>query len=126
MFNEKDKNHAALFLVLLNICTFAVFAQAQQPGRQTYTVRGEILSLVDGLPLANIRVYLKGTDYNAVSDSAGVFVIKGVPTGTYDVIAKYPDFDATILKDVIVPPPARKSFVFNLEPAEKATPLPYF
>ena len=126
MFTEKDCSLKRLYLVLLLIGLTLGTLQAQQPGRQTYTVRGEILSLVDGLPLANIRVYLKGTDYNAISDSAGVFRINGVPAGTYDVIAQYPDFDATILKDVAVPPPAKKSFVFNLEPAEKATPLPYF
>lgn len=126
MFTVKDYSLKNLYFVLLLISLALGTLHAQQTRRQTYTVRGEILSLVDGLPLPNIRVYLKGTDYNAVSDSAGVFRIKGVPAGAYDVIAKYPDFDATILKDVVVPPPARKSFVFNLEPAEATAPLPYY
>lgn len=125
MFAVKDYKIRFLFLTLLQLGIATQFLFAQQPTRQTYTVRGEILSLVDGLPLANIRVALKGTDYQAVSNSAGVFEVKGVPAGTYDVIAKYPDFDATILKDVIVPPTAQKSFVFNLEPAEQTKPLPY-
>lgn len=98
---------------------------AQKHAQQTYTVRGEILSLVDGLPLANITVYLKDTEFTAVSDTGGVFAIKGVPAGVYDVVAKYPDFDATILKNVEVPPRSRKDFVFNLEPTNGASSLPY-
>jgi hypothetical protein len=125
MFTVKDYTIKFIFLAMLQLGAATQLIFAQQPSRQTYTVRGEILSLVDGLPLANIRVALKGTDFQAVSNSAGVFEIKGVPAGTYDIIAKYPDFDATILKDVIVPPPAKKSFVFNLEPADGAKPLPY-
>lgn len=125
MFKVKDKTPAFALFILLSMMICVQSAFAQQTNRKTYTVRGEILSLVDGLPLANIAVYLKGTDHSAYSDSNGVFEIKGVPAGTYDVIAKYPDFDATILKGVAVPPPAKKSFVFNLEPANNSRPLPY-
>ena len=121
---KDDRLFQALITILL-AALLSTPADAQTARRQTYTVRGEILSLVDGLPLPNIRVYLKGTEYSAISDSNGVFEIKGVPAGVYDVIAKYPDFDATILKDVAVPPTAKKSFVFNLEPATAAKSLPF-
>lgn len=120
---KEFKNSALLTMTSLLLLCSQVMGQI--PTRQTYTVRGEILSLIDGLPLPNIEVYLKGTNYSAISDSNGVFQIKGVPAGTYDIVAKYPDFDATILKDVVVPPPARKSYVFNLEPVAATRSLPY-
>lgn len=121
MFMKKDAWRILCVAILLG--SHMAYGQVQEG--KTYTVRGEILSLVDGLPLSNIAVFLKGTDYTAHSDSNGVFEIKKVPAGVYDVIAKYPDFDATILKGVAVPPSAKKSFVFNLEPADNSKPLPY-
>lgn len=105
---------------------FSHASMAQVPTQPTtYTVRGQVLSLLDGLPIADIEVYLKGTTLHATSDSNGVFVIRGVPPGAYDVVAKYPDFDATILQNVQVPPRAQQTFVFNLEPKTTQKPLPF-
>lgn len=100
-------------------------ALAQGTSVQTYTVRGQIFSMIDGLPLANIQVNLKGTDLSGVTDATGTFSIRGVPPGTYDIVAKYPDFDAVVLKNVSVPPRTGQSFVFNLEPQNGPTPLPF-
>lgn len=98
--------------------------EAPAHAQRTYTVKGQVFSLVDGLPLPDIRVALKGTTFAGVTDSTGTFRIRGVPPGTYDVIAKYPDFDATILRGVRVPPATQKAFVFNLEPAREVAPIP--
>ena len=95
---------------------------AQSP--RTYTLKGQILSLLDGMPLPGISVYLKGTSLTAVTDSAGVFRIRRVPPGTYDLVAKYPDFEATILRGINIPPKARKSFVFTLQPEKEVAPVP--
>ncbi|MDQ7062609.1 MAG: carboxypeptidase regulatory-like domain-containing protein [candidate division KSB1 bacterium] len=97
-------------------------ASAQRP--QTYTLRGQIVSLVDGLPLPGIRVQLKGTSLSAVTDSTGTFVIRKVPQGAYELVAKYPDFEATILKNILIPPRKRQSFVFTLNPVTQPPPLP--
>ncbi len=112
---------AFLFILIL---TTHLFSQQNGQGR-TYTVRGQILSLVDNLPLANIQVQLSGTDFTGVTNEGGQFEIKGVPRGEYDVIAKYPDFDVTVLRNVQVPPQSRQEFVFELDPVEDAEPLPY-
>ncbi len=91
---------------------------------QTYTLRGQIVSLLDGLPLPGIRVKLKGTRLEAVTDSSGTFLIHKVPRGVYELVAKYPDFEATILKNIEVPPRTRQSFVFTLNPETLRPPLP--
>ncbi len=91
--------------------------------KQTYTVKGQVLSLTDELPLAGIKVILKGTDFGAQTDSLGVFRFSGVPRGVYDIVAKYPDFDATILKNVAIPPATKKDYIFNL--TSNNNPLPY-
>ncbi|MCA9733985.1 MAG: carboxypeptidase regulatory-like domain-containing protein [Deferribacteres bacterium] len=92
------------------IATYNVHAQQER----TYTVKGKILSLTDGLPIKSIKVVLKGTDFSAETDSNGTFRIVGVNRGVYDIVAKYPDFDATVLKDVAIPPTEKKDYVFNL------------
>ncbi|KAA3616436.1 MAG: carboxypeptidase regulatory-like domain-containing protein [Calditrichaeota bacterium] len=88
----------------------------------TYTVKGQVLSLTDQLPLPDIKVVLKDTDYSAVTDSLGVFRIFGVRRGIYDIVAKYPDFDATILKNVAIPPSTKKEYIFNLTSNDKQLP----
>ncbi|HHL72338.1 MAG TPA: carboxypeptidase regulatory-like domain-containing protein [Bacteroidetes bacterium] len=113
-----------LMALLLAAWVFPGVLPAQNLPR-TYTVRGQILSLTDNLPIPGIEVYLKGTEYTAVTDSMGNFSISGVPPGVYDVIARYPDFDATVLRGVQVPPRARQEYVFNLQPRQKPAPLPF-
>ncbi len=113
-----------LLALLFTVFFMPIVLEAQNVPR-TYTVRGQILSLTDNLPIPGIEVYLKGTEYTAVTDSLGNFSISGVPPGIYDVIARYPDFDATVLRGVQVPPRARQEFVFNLQPREKPEPLPF-
>ena len=46
-------------------------------------VRGAVYDSVKGEPLANALVYLSGTAYNSHTDSAGRFLISGVPPGGY-------------------------------------------
>lgn len=103
---------------------FSGLASLRAQGPQTYTLRGQVYSILDGLPLPNIRVALKGTALTGLTDSSGTFSIRGVPRGRYDLIAKYPNFDATILHDVEIPPSRQQSFVFNLKPVEAIAPLP--
>lgn len=109
-------------LVLYGLVVLTGVAQAQKT--RTYTLRGQILSLIDGLPIPNISVYLKGTTLSAVTDSQGVFQIRRVPPGTYDLVARYPDFEATILKGIDIPPRQPRSFVFTLRPERETADLP--
>jgi len=119
-------NTQSLFKSLLITIVFAlmVLPVQSQTSRKTYTVKGQILSSLDGLPMADIKVNLQGTAFFATTNAMGQFAIPGVPVGTYNVIAKYPDFDATVLNGVEVPPSARKSFVFNLDPTDAQKPMP--
>ena len=75
------------------------------------------------MPISGIEVLLSGTDFKIRTDSLGMFRFTGVPRGIYDIVAKYPDFDATILKSVAIPPATKKDYIFSL--TSNNNPLPY-
>jgi hypothetical protein len=54
-------------------------AQATSAG----TVRGFVVDSLRGVPLANAFVSLEGAGFGAATDSAGNFIITGVPAGRY-------------------------------------------
>ena len=67
-------------------------AHAEWPGGVTYdtslgSVRGRVLSADRSNGVANALVWLEGTDYAMVTDSAGSFVTDGRLPGPYDVAA---------------------------------------
>jgi hypothetical protein len=95
-------------LLLLGLCTASTL-QAQLKLPRTYTIRGQIFSVLDNLPIPNVQVVLKGTELGAKTDSTGVFEIHKVPPGIYDLVAKYPDFDAVILSGIEIPPKTQRT-----------------
>ena len=113
------KNRIVL-IAIIGLLMFPLSSSAQK--ETTFTVKGQIYSLIDQLPMPGVEVFLKNTEYSAVTGDDGIFRIQGVPRGIYDVMAKYPDADALILKDVAVPPSMNKEFVFNLMPTTPSIP----
>ena len=103
----------------------ATVVRAQINPVRTYTIRGQVFSVLDNLPIPNVQVFLRGTDLGATADSTGVFEIHRVPPGIYDLVAKYPDFDAVILSGIEIPPKTQRTYIFNLNPLASTEPLPY-
>lgn len=56
---------------------------AAAAGQQTGVVRGIVLDMQGGEPLANVQVRLSGTEYGTVTDSQGRFAFPQVPPGRY-------------------------------------------
>jgi hypothetical protein len=57
-------------------------------------VSGHVWDSIKGGPLVDARVHLEGTQYAAATDSAGHFVLKDVPSGSYRVSFTHPRLDS--------------------------------
>ncbi|NTW33362.1 MAG: TonB-dependent receptor plug domain-containing protein, partial [Bacteroidetes bacterium] len=61
---------------------------------QTASIKGFIKEEETGEPIIFTSIYLKGTQYGAISDVNGYYVISKVPVGTYTLMATYMGFDS--------------------------------
>ena len=60
---------------------------------QNATIRGSVFEKSTGQPVLYTNVYLKGTNYGAVTDVNGYFTISKVPKGDYFLMVSYIGFD---------------------------------
>lgn len=65
-------------------------AQDRPPGSGLGQVQGVVFDSTLQAPLADVAVFLFGTQYRAVSDSGGHFLIPDVPPGTYSLLFYHP------------------------------------
>jgi hypothetical protein len=72
----------SLILSLL-FCAFDV------EGQETGRVVGRVIAKSTGQPLANVNVIVRETPWGAVTDSAGYFEIRGLPSDTYAIEFRY-------------------------------------
>lgn len=63
-------------------------------------IEGKIIDHVTGEALVGVSLKLKGSNKKAYSDLNGVFSIKGVAPGTYDIDIKYVSYKTVTLKKV--------------------------
>ncbi len=83
------------YLFILVICSFSYLADAQ------YTISGKVFT-GHGEPLEFASVFLKNTDYGAVTDKKGLYILKNIPSGTYILkvsFVGYTDFHQEITLD---------------------------
>lgn len=81
-------------LLLLLFVSSIVFAQ-------TGSVTGEIIDTDSSDPLIGATVLIKSTNYGNITDLAGVFLIKNVPVGDYQLQVTYIGYE-TISQDITV------------------------
>lgn len=72
-----------VFLMTLAFVPVLLFAQA------TGKVAGVVTDSETGEALVGVNVYLDGTSLGSATDEDGYYVILGVPSGTYTIIAEY-------------------------------------
>lgn len=87
---ERYRNR--LFLVTA-ILLAGIFAQAQ-----TATLKGQVSA--DNMPLAFAHIVLQGSIFGSATDSAGAYLVKHIPAGSYKVVVSaigYDKVEKTIL-----------------------------
>lgn len=96
------RGHRFYSFIQMLICIFssaaAVFAGEEESG----TVSGKAVDRSTLHPLPGVTVTIQGTGYGAVCDSAGHFIITGVPAGSYNLKATSVGYKTLIKTDVVV------------------------
>ncbi len=94
--NKRFANNAR-FLALVAVSVFIFIGHFQSDDAYSQTgnrceIVGKVRSLDTHEALIGVNVYLKNTTYGAPTDKEGNFEIKGIPAGTYTLIATYTSY----------------------------------
>src|ERR1700722_10853408 len=93
------------FLCLL-FCSFGAFSQT--------VLKGKVISEETQKPLASVSVYLNNTSLGSITSEDGVFIIRGIPSGKFRLVASCVGFETYV--NMIDPRPVGKDFVILLTP----------
>jgi len=93
------------FLCLL-FCSFGAFSQA--------VLKGKVISEETQKPLASVSVYLNNTSLGSITSEDGVFIIRGIPSGKFRLVASCVGFETYV--NMIDPRSVGKNFVISLKP----------
>ena len=71
-------------------------------GQMTHIIRGKVTDDSSGEPLINVSVFVNNTTIGSVTDIDGMFVIKDVPIGRFDLIVSYIGYETIIIKEQLL------------------------
>ena len=94
------------FTLLFFICCLGAFSQA--------VLKGKVISEETQKPLASVSVYLNNTSLGSVTSEDGVFIIRGIPSGKFRLVASCVGFETYV--NMIDPRTVGKDFVISLKP----------
>ncbi|MDP3148240.1 MAG: TonB-dependent receptor [Ignavibacteria bacterium] len=86
-----------LTVVLINLNSVIAYAQDN-----TGTISGEVRDAVSKRPLLYANVSVVGTQFGAVTDDKGYFVIKKITQGTYQLKTSYIGYSPLLKDDIVV------------------------
>ncbi|AFH50721.1 Outer membrane receptor protein [Ignavibacterium album JCM 16511] len=72
------------------------------PQTQTGTIRGKVLDLETGEPIVGANVYIENKDIGAATDINGIFEIKSLHFGNYNLIVSYISYKTVKLENLKV------------------------
>ncbi len=94
-----------LFLIICSI-SLTLSAQTNQKGIiEGKVVEGTVKDFLEGTTgdvIPNAKIIIDGTEYRAIADMEGKYIIKGINFGTYSVTVSSPGHATKILTDIIV------------------------
>lgn len=109
----------ACIVFLLVPISHPLFAQtaipnaSQEPSKTKGSIEGSVVSAGTQDAIAGVKVEVVGAKFGAITNTAGKFVIKNVPTGVYSVKFSILGYDPFIQSDVFVG--AAKPYIVNIE-----------
>ena len=106
-------NIKSIFTVLF--CFTYLITSAQQFG----VINGFIRDLITGVPLADVKVQVIGTEFSAMTDSSGFYRIRQLPTKTWSVEASALGYKAVQKFDIPVTAGNASEINFELEESLK-------
>ena len=94
-----------LFLIISLLCQYT-YSQTNQKGIiEGKVVEGTVKDFLEGTTgdvIPNAKIIIDGTEYRAIADIDGKYIIKGINFGTYSVTVSSPGHATKILTDIIV------------------------
>lgn len=102
-----------LILLVLFIIPFQVFSQG--------TIKGKVLNPVNNQPVAFANVLILNTDLGAITDENGLYEIKAVPPGLYNVRASFVGYKTSTAFEVQIT--LARAVQLDFELAESASDL---
>ena len=80
------------------VISTSLFSQNQQ------TVRGLVCEKATETPIPYATVVLQGKNsmIGAITDSLGLFIIRQVPVGRYDIKISFTGYEPAVLKEIVV------------------------
>ncbi len=88
----------AAWIPALAVFAFLAAANAHSAG----ILRGRVLSAVSGQPVAGAKILVLKSERETLSDSAGRFRVDSLASGAYDLLVRHPDFEAALIRNVIL------------------------
>ena len=82
-----------VFRVLAMALAFSAAGAAAQTRPATVSIEGRVVDAATGEALPGVTVYLSRTTLGTAADADGRFSIRGVPAGTYEIVASMLGFD---------------------------------
>lgn len=101
------------FLTYLALLLVATLGQLPAQAQAKLQLTGQVRDAHSQLPLAYASVFLANTTYGITTDSTGHFLLSGVPSGQYELMASYMGYQ---LFTKTLNLQQATSFVANLEP----------
>ena len=92
--------------LLFLICCMVAYPQS--------VLKGKVISEETQKPLASVSVYLNNTSLGAITNEGGIFVIRGIPSGKFRLIASSVGFETYV--NMLDPTTVGKDFVIALKP----------
>ena len=93
------------FTLLFLICCFGAFSQA--------VLKGKVISEETQKPLASVSVYLNNTSLGSITNEDGIFIIRGIPSGKFRLVASCVGFETYV--NMIDPQICRKGFRYIIK-----------
>ena len=98
------KKHFSFLLPMIVFGTGLFLASSTYMERSegTGTLKGMVTDSAKGTPIAFATVWLKGTSFGTFTDDGGMFEIKGIPVGSYEVVANLIGYRSRSVLDVTI------------------------
>ncbi|RMG30347.1 MAG: TonB-dependent receptor [Bacteroidetes bacterium] len=77
---------------LMLACCVVLTAGVLALPAQTFRIYGKVMAEGSGEALDSVQIFIPNTPFQTQSNAKGLFQLKGVPTGTYEIVAFYLGF----------------------------------
>ncbi|MFO7523946.1 MAG: carboxypeptidase-like regulatory domain-containing protein, partial [Ignavibacteriaceae bacterium] len=87
---------------ILSVTALTILLSTQLFPQSSGSINGKIVDATTGEELIGANIYLEGTSLGAASDLNGQYLMKGIPAGSYNLIASMIGYAKLTVTGVVV------------------------